>query len=1177
MCGYTQQYTPSTSTTDYNRVSTTTTVTISGAVTVSTTPSSTSFGSGFSVLSFVGTLTSQVSGQQSYGYPLFNYDTVNLALSNGNSKIRGANPSNLVYTSGAAASVDSNGLSLTSSSGAQYVVQWNAATNQYQILSTTGASLATPILISGVSLSPISATSEPQSNCSANQVYTPPAVPSCPSGYTSVYAGDFVGPVPNPYVPLSQYENTAGNQLYFRPFVVSMSGTLVTSLSTYLLLNPGIVLHLRLGLFALNGSITAPSWTLLSMAPEQVLANSMGGVVEAPLPSAVTLQPGTYSIGVWFDQPVWSYTYWWWASPSPYTLTLAYTSLSATGQMPSYVVPQLNGNWLVSAAQTCVPATQTLQFSFCLAVAGQDGSPETLTGLLTTLATPLTNSFGTYYLVIAGNASNDNIVYDIVPGAGTNPAPQRLYIPTTTPGGVALDSTGLSFLFYTYDPQLYVVSSQQIPSTAAYQYVAMQAGPQSSSAVGVGAGEFSYQPYTAGSPLPDCNYIAPTYANVLTPPSSPPTMCSGMSALNATLGDTMLMDYANQAEGKSLPALTVYTNTFTVAFSGYVVNQITVDVLANTAQNLSVYMGVYSSTGALLGSSSLQYWEEVYDQQVVVNFTAAVALPAGKYYAALVTDGPLNIATSTVKTPSLTVSSITSGLPATMSLTASSAGAVPLSVTGCAPATHSVCSLVQYYTPTALSNLGYPMSTTYQYQGLMAGTANSDGSVTIQAANIHAAAQQRTAVSWSTSTVSYSRLSVAAPSKVYPSNAVGLDTTGVQLTSPTLGINVNLSYSATLGQYVDTWGTSAYPGSTIVTSSFTVAPIAFSGTIVPSCTLVYMPTNVSSTPAAPTCGSGSSAVTVGDYNSADYGFNGEMMENFADNHYYFVTSAVATGNSSVLLSQVGLSINNNYNLIAKFRFAVYDNFQNLLGSTNEVTAVNPVDATIVGVLTSPVLLQSGTSYYLAVWTDSNAYIPFTWVFNSWCGQLLYASDQPFPAAFSTIALSSGCAAIPLAGFGCSVAAASNSSSTGLTAMSSSSTSTPVSTFTSSPAPTIAATSTPPTNNPAFSSSPNTPASAISSSSSSTGSSSTTIGGNPATTSTSSSSNDVSLSKGAVAGIVIGCVVGTNLLLLAFLFLVCGVSRKADSTYSSGAKSTRPGGERGPHSRIELASTEPSAN
>jgi len=1167
MCGYTEQYAPSVSASDYNQVSTTTMNTVSGVLTVSTAATSTAFGSGYNVLSFSGTLNTQLSGENSYYSPYFTTSIVSLTRTNTTNKFQGVTPSNLVYTSGAAGSVDTNGLSFTGSAGVQYLMQWNAATSQYQLLTTAnnGAAPSSPIIASGVTLSPITATSDPRFICTQSQKYTAPAAATCPAGTSSVYVGDFQATKkPSDYVPQLGSATNYGNVIYFRPFTVQVANTQVNSLATFLLDNPGLIVHMRLGLYASNGTTAAPSWTLLAMAPEQIIANPAAGAVEVPLATAVTLQAGTYAIGVWFDQPTTGYTLYWNSNPYPFNLYLQYTALSASGQMPAVATPQQDYQIAVAGAQTCVPTTvQTTQFSFCSAVATDGyGGIDVMSGVLTVLATTQTNSFGQYYVVVGGNATRGSgnptyglsYYYNAVPGAISNAFQQRLYVPSTTKTGVALDTTGLQFLHYPYSLQLYIVATTLIPNTPVYQYVPMTQGSYGNPyPVGVTGGEFSYQPYTAGSPIPDCSYVPINYANLLTPPSATPLMCVGASALNVTHGDSVLADYANQVEGRSLPAMTVYTNTFTVAISGLSVNQITVDVLANTAQNLTVYMGVYSSTGALLASTDVLLWQQVFDQQIVANLTTPVSLAPGNYFTAIVTDGPLNIATSTTTSPSLAVSSITTGLPATMSISGTRSGSVPIFVTGCAPATHSMCSLVQHYVPAN----GYgPVSVTYQYQGLIAAAVNADGSATVYAANIHASALQRTYNSYTSYTQAYTMLSATTPSKVYPAAATGLDATGLLLYSSALGVYVNLSYSAAAKQYVDSWGSSAYPGSPIVSSSFSLTPLATAGVLVPACSILNQPASISSSPAAPTCAAGTSAAMVGDYVNANYGFSAEGSTTY-QNDWFFITRPITTGASSITLTQLALGTLGNSNSVARFRLAVYDINQRLLGSTNEVTVTNSMDTTIVGVLTAPVTLTANTTYYLASWSDTYLYLAYNNVPNQLCGDVRYSSGLAFPATFGAANPSLGtyCTIIPLAGLGCTVASGAPvtvSSSTGSLAFVTSIVTTPP----SPPTPT-SATTTP------------TARSSSSSSSSSTASSS------PITTSSNDSgSNDVSLSAGAVAGIVIGCVFGTNLLLLACLFLLCGLGR-GKSSNGSVQKSRQATSEADPHSRVELASAEPS--
>ena len=1237
MCAYTEQYTPAPSNTDYTQTSITTVLSISGVVTVSTTQPSNVVGAGYSVLSFSGTLSTQVSGQVGQNYPQSSANVLNLVLTNATSKVAGLTPSNLVYTTGAATAVDQNGLSFTASGGVQYVLQWNAAARQYQLLTSisSGATPAVPVVASSVTLSPITAANDPLFDCTPAQFYIPPTVPSCPSGYTSSYAGDLQGQQPYDYVSSLNGAGASGNVLYFRPFVVQVSGSLVTSLSTYLLPNPAAVLHMRLGLYALNGTLTWPSWTLVVMAAEQVLVNYAGGVVEVPLPAPVLVQPGTYAISVWYDQPVYAYINYWSNPTNPSNQQQSYTSLSPTGQLPSTVVPLFTlGGLGVAAAQICIPTTQLVQFSFCSIA--YDGS-DIFVGVLTALATPLTNSFGSYYVVLAGNGTDG--YFSAVIGAFNTPAPQRLYIPDTTAGNVSLDSTGLQYI-YTESEQIwtYIVLAQPIASTPAYQYLALQGSTYGSVSFGTLPAQFSYQPYSAGDPLPDCTYTFSSYPNTLTPPSQPPLMCSGMTALNVTLGDTVLADYSNQTQGQSVPGLTVYTNPFTVAISGLVISQVAVDVLDNTAQNVSAYMGVYSSTGALLATSPLLYWQQVYSQQVVANLTSSVPLAAGSYYAAIITDVSLSIATSTSLSPSFVVSSLTAGLPASISLTASTAGSVPLFVTGCAPATHSVCAQVQYYMPAAL---GGPLSTTYQYQGLLAAAANADGSATVQAASVHTTALQHTVSSFVSSVVAYTVLNLAATSTVYPSSAVGLDGRGLLLSSSsTPGLSVTLSYSAVLGQYVDTLGASAYTGSIVAASSFSLVFIASSGVAVPSCSVTSLPGSITSSPAPPTCAAGSSSVTVGDYVSAHYAYDTEETFVVRNQYASFVTVPVVTGNSSVLLSQLALGVLNNPNTVGKLRLAVYDSNLVLLGSSNELTLTNPTDAVVVGVLASPVLLAASTKYYLAVWMETILFTAFDGNGANWCLALPYVSSQPFFSYITSnsVVLNAYCYTIPLAGLGCTVPASSSSSAapTSFTSSLSSAAISPITAATSapstatqsstalssssataasltalptcSPAPVTPPSPIPSSSSPAASStaaasfvsssspsgpaswstastatpatSPGVPSTAgpssffTSSSYSSSISASSAISVVPSSTcSCNGGSNDVSLSAGAVAGIVVGCVVGTNLLLLLCLLLIFGAPTGRKPVDGSTTHKSKQAGEQEPNSRIELAIAE----
>ena len=257
------------------------------------------------------------------------------------------------------------------------------------------------------------------------------------------------------------------------------------------------------------------------------------------------------------------------------------------------------------------------------------------------------------------------------------------------------------------------------------------------------------------------------------------------------------------------------------------------------------------------------------------------------------------------------MASLGSGLPATLSMS-TTAGSVPITVLGCVQATHSLCASVQYYTP---QSLGGPTSTTYLYQGLLTGAANSDSSVTVQVATVHVTALQRAAVYPDTSTVAYSQLYLTAPSTVYPGAAQALSGTGLRLSNLQLNLSSTLSYSAAAGQYVDSWGASTYAGSSVVTSAASIIPIGATGTAVPSCSVLALASSLSSAPAAPTCASGSSPALVGDDRAADYSQDVEQY-NWASGDY-LNAQPVTTGSSPVLVSQVAMAINRNWNAVGQ--------------------------------------------------------------------------------------------------------------------------------------------------------------------------------------------------------------------------------------------------------------------
>ena len=1090
-CAYVQSYTPASSSVDYTKVSTTSVITLSGLITASVRDNATGVGIGHQVTAMSGTVSTSLSGQDGYWDPYSSTSSLTYTLASSN-KVRGTTPNNLIYPTGAASVVDATGLILQLSSGGQAVLSYNAATQQYMMTYSTPSAATTgaTVVLSGFDIVGLDGSTRPSLTCVVPTKYTAPAVPSCPAGSAPITLGDNTPDLTDSWDLDYGWAYLYGNVIYFRPIAVTVSGTVIQSLATYLLPNPNTVVHLRMGLWSLNGSIANPSWTLISQTAEQVLYNPLNGPITAPLPTAVTLQSGYYAIGVWFDQPVYTLENYWSASPSVFNLYQSYTSLDAAGTMPAFAVPIQDYQMSASAANGCVPGQGLQMFSFCAAfqteqVAGRPFPPslpspgiKTITydlysGVLTTLSVPAKNSLGSYWAVVAGNASKLNADGSVNADYGTlnigsitNPTMQRLYNTATTAGGVALDSAGLTFYanYYSEEPLLITITPKQIPYSAAWSYTeSVQFYFNNPTYPAIGPGEFTYQPYTGT--LPICTYLPVSYANIVLPPSVSVEACAATPGqIQVSYGDVNFADFDNQAEGNSIPGLHLYSNSFT-AINGVTLTQMAVDILANTVKNISIQMAVYSSTGALLRTTGVVVLIQAYDQRIVATLTSPVTLTAGKYYLAVLANDTLNMATSNTASPAMAVSSFAAGMPATFTLTAGGGVAVPLAAYGCAAATHAICMWAQYYTPAAQ---GGPTSTVYLYQGLVSGSSNNDGSVSVTFVDLHGTALQRPSTYTSTNVAGFSELFLGSPSKIYPSGVTPLDASGLSLYSPALQKSINLTYSAALGQYVDTWGTSTL-GVMPFLSGFNLTALKTPVSI-PACSILNLPSSVTSNPAPPSCPAGQSAVMLGDDVSMDYSDN--MEEVYWNSNSFLITSRILTSNATIALSQVAVGVNKNFNTQARMSFAVYDSKQVLMASTGEVVLTNPQDVIVTAALTSTVILQPATTYYLALWSDDSLYMAFSWNNYNPCAQWNYVSGASWPTTIPDDGYI--CATIALAGLGCTT-------------------------------------------------DPTTPLSSPSG----------------------SSSDSVNLSKGAVAGIVVGCVLGSNLLLLICLclFTVNGLSMK----------------------------------
>ena len=1090
-CAYSETSRPSTSKSDWSKPATTLTSFYSGLLAVASAATSTTFGSGYAVTLVEGELVTDLEGTNYY-VPTAADAATSLVLSTSN-LIKAVTPSNLVYPSGAAAFLDSGGLSLTTGTGIQLVIQYSTSTSSYVFLnsSVNGGAPGNPAFLSNFSLTRLIGTAVPP-DCPKvlPQVYVPEAVTAtCPAGSAAFSYGSLLAPEASENT--GEYDFVDANNVYTHFFVAGAPGTSVISLSVAIHQNPNTIIHARMGLFAVNGTQSQPTaLTLLAQTKELTVANSGDLTLTGNLPFPLPLTFGAlYSIGIWYDTALYSPVVYEWdyGQNYLYDTELNYQSVGS-GNFPSSLTPARNYYSVALQATACLPsAGPKLKFAFCAAWANP-WSSDVYAGVLTVLGTQYTDSFGTYRVVVAGsgliyNEDDSTTPFVVSSGADTDVLP-RLYDPATTQGGVVLDGTGfvltyqVGYGYYTYTNNL-AISTSPIPNTPLRQYVESywyQDGSVYPDALG---GFFSLHSYVDGANVPPCVPPVSSALNLVTPPSVGVETCTGL--LLVPHGDSNIFDYANNREGNRIPALTLYTNTF-VALAGERISVLTVDVLSNVNVSVRIQMGVYSPTNALVGKTSVVVLNQTFDQQISVPLLAPFTTVAGTYTLTLMADAPFSIATATSTSPIASVTSFAAGLPATFASTGMG-GAVPLLTAGCLSPTHTMCMVGQYHSAAS------GVTTANTYQAFINAAANSDGSLNVIAVAGHVTVATSALSTSSSSTSAFASLTKArsVPATLRPSASAVLDSAGIALAT-SLGTNVTLSYDAGKAQYVDTWGLSQ---GFLVASFFNLSALGTFGLLVPSCGPARLGSTVSAQPAqAPACGANQTAVTWGDDVASDFDVSG--LNFFSD---YFgqsgasqlTTSAFNTGANSTAVSQLAVALSAGTNVYARLQMALYDSNLTLVSSTGEITVVNPTAQVVVGALNATVTLRPLSQYYIALWSDQALTTAFS--FNSAtqgpCAMVPYGGGWP-----SVLVMNEEyCPTVPLAALGCSLP----------------------------PIPSaIDAASCP-------------------------GSSS------------SNSSSGGRLSDGAVAGVVVGCVLGVNLLLLICVFLVMRAR--------SGEKraTTKPGG------------------
>ena len=1126
-CASIVQFSRSSSTVDPTVTATTVITTITGDLTIDKSQSqSTPSGVGYLVTAISGMIETTTSGQY-YFQPSSTFGTFNSLKGLGSGKVKSAVASNLVYMTadGALSTVDGSGLSFVVDNGVQFIIQWNAATLQYQLVSSAvgGYPAPTNLFTSNFSLAPITLDGSGQStppSCNpvlTSQVYVPDPVIACGAGNTAVTFGD-ADPTHAAYsYELFEWYSAFANNIYFRPFYVNQPNVVLNTLLYPMLEQPGALIHMRMGVFINNGTTLGPRYVLLAQTNEIAVAAPNDALIRGNLPSPLSVPMGTYYLGVWFDASVYAaYTYVGWATV--FSTQLQYSSVTASGSFPAAASTSADDMMLPIGVAGCAadggqPPKQWAMcatFQYSSTISGALSPPTILSGVLTTSAQPYTTSFGSAYPILSANGTVNSSTKQPVAvfslGGLSFQAPQLLYDPTTTRGGALLDSNGLQLL-YRYGIQLglrflwegFVAALLKLSYTPGspvpayqrsyiYQYSSAYYQPDN-----LVSSSFSVTPYTAGQPLPTCtppSFVHPN--NRISPASLPQEQCTSIGQMAVSYGDPVIFDYTNYAEGNHIPADTIYTSAFTTQ-QGIMVTQVGVDLLNSTSNPNDIHFRValYNSAGVLLSQSGGTTINGIIDQQIVVAMSPVATLAAGSYFVAIMADSSLNIATSNAAQPTMTAS-YSSGFPTAFTASGSSGG-VPLLVFGCHVASHTFCGYFQYY------DQNNALSTSFVYQGLLAadgvvGTDSVFGKyMEVFMAAGHLTVYSRVSASTSSAVVDYETLTLSGAGHIYPTGSTSVDATGLTFLSSASN-SIRVAYNNITSSIRDQ-STAATSAGQFVLSSFNITAIAASGNAIPSCSILYEPASIlTAQPAPPTCASTSYPVVLGDDFGQDYTNNAEEV--YQGSGDFIITSTLTTGGNWSSISQLGFGINNNFNLVGRMRLALYSAQYSLLATTSEITFVNPVDEQLVANLLTPIVLAPNTPYTVAMWTDTSFYQSFATPYSNACEPFPYSSNGSWPNPFPT---TSGyvCATVALAAFGCTTTA------------------------------------------------PPLPSTALSLS--------------------------TGLSGGKVAGIVVGCVVGSNLLLLGVLFLLCGVgSGKGKLGKVNGSRSSY-----GQHDDSTQSSKEPS--
>ena len=1171
-CSYTQQSAPAPDPDDYSQQATSVLSVYSGLLALSTVTGSSAFGQYNDILAATAVSTVTNSG----GYLDADGTAVTSSLMLGGSVIEPP-ASNLLYLSGAAANIDTDGISLLSAQGLQTVLRYSSSGGSINTVNSAGVMTSSSLSSfsiqlysgNGYGLDPLA--SLPSCSPPLVKHFSPALTCSDGSAYMQYgWSSAAFNPMIRYGTPWAYYAQLMGNNVHFFAFTSQVAGSVVQELSMMLGEAVGKVLHLRLGLFApVNGS--DGSYSLLQQTAELTLLNPAYGLVSAPLLSPITLQAATYYIGVWVDQAV----------RTPY-LHFGFQSIAALGynsvgggQFPPLVsLSRLSSYGRLVSARVCVPQQKVVQYAFCATFFHQT-NVVTYSGVLDVLEQPYSNEQGQYRVVVAANGSRisraagsgSETVNPLTLGRFSSETNNFLY--QAGNAGYAVDISGLSFLVQQSDGDImsYVLSLRNVSKLGqpapelSYEETEKDSSSYSPPKVLISLNaSFAAQP---GVVAPTCIATAPSFTpysppqNKVLPASAPRLSCDPrQDKVAINFGDQYIADYEKRATGATLPGNTVYTTQFT-AIAGATLLQLSVAVLDNQLappQPIALRLGVYqASTLQLLSQTAETLLYQVKDQVLTVNLTSTLLLPdAGLYWIALLANNSLVLATSNLTSPTMALQYSAAGLSPTFVVTAGSAAAsLALSALGCASATHFICAYFQYYEPTP-----YKATETYAYQGLLvvdSAAAYSTrfglalpvtgGSGYMNQYRIYQSVAQRSFQPYI--------LELRGASNVYlqPSSAAVLDTIGLQLLVNGGKAATRLYYSHNASAVVES------VRGNLVFSSVVVIPLNASSGL-PGCSITAVPSyRLGAAPPTPSCAAASSLVTYGDATPTDlqYERGGNVLWQMASSLRRFRSSA----SNYTQLQWLSFGVEPNPGSLLRITLQLWDLQLQVIASTGQFSAANTREETLVAPLLSPVFLSPNTDYYVSALISDYVHAPGAATFGPEVGTNSYAG---LIRALGAV----GCLSGPPPPQSSS---SSSTASVSLSAMRSSSSSSPSLSLSSA----VAASSASASEGSSGSSVGSSGGSSVammpwsSSASSATPRSASSSSSWSAAVEPSSVSSGSSWSNGEVVGVVLGCVVGSNVLLLLLLW-ACWVrrggwlrSKSTDGSRRSGYDSERSRG------------------